>query len=112
VSPFDRIRRGTIVIARVLEDNKAGRPALVIRSDALMMTPWIATLPFTTDLDLDMPHWLRVEPTPENGLLHPSRVMVDWPQTVRRSRIVSMIGALDASTLARVTAQLAAALGV
>ena len=100
------------MIARVLEDNKAGRPALVIRSDALMMTPWIATLPFTTDLDLDMPHWLRVEPTPENGLLHPSRVMVDWPQTVRRSRIVSMIGELDASTLARVTAQLAAALGV
>jgi hypothetical protein len=38
--------------------------------------------------------------------------MVDWPQTVRRSRIVSMIGALDASTLARVTAHLAAAVGV
>jgi hypothetical protein len=68
VAPLDRIRRGAIVIARVLEDNKAGRSVLVIRSDALMMTPWIATLPFTTELDLDMPHWLRVEPTPENGL--------------------------------------------
>jgi mRNA interferase MazF len=109
---FDRIRRGTIAIARVLEDNKAGRPVLIIRSDALMMTPWIATLPFTTDLDLDIPHWVRVEPTPANGLMRPSRVMVDFPQTVRLSRIVSVIGALDAPTLAKVTAHLAAALGV
>ena len=106
------IRRGIIVIARVPEDNKAGRPVLVIRSDALMMTPWVATLPFTSDLDLDMPHWPRIEPTPENGLKRPSWVMVDWPQTVRRSRIDRVIGALDAPALAKVTAALAAALGV
>jgi mRNA interferase MazF len=111
-APFDRIQRGTIVIARAPEDNKAGRPVLIIRADALIMTPWFATLPFTTDLDLDMPHWVRVEPTPENGLERPSRVMVDWPQTVWRSRIDRVIGTLDKPTLAKVTAQFAAALGV
>ena len=76
-----------IVIARVPEDKKAGRPALVIRSDALMMTPWVAALPFTSELDVDMPHWVRVEPTPENGLERRSWVMTDFPETVRRSRI-------------------------
>jgi len=94
------------------EDSKAGRPALVIRSDALAMTSWVATLPFTTDRDAGMPHWVQVEPTPENGLLRPSWVMVDVPQTVRTSRIDRVIGALDGPTLSQVTAHLAAALGV
>ena len=76
------------------------------------MTPWVAMLPFTTNLDHPMPHWVRVEPTPANGLMRPSRVMVDFPQTVRLSRIDHMIGVLDEPTLARVTAHLAAALGV
>ena len=107
-----RLRRGTIVVARAPEDNKPGRPVLVIRSDALNMTPWVATLPFTTDLELDMPHWVLVRPTLENGLEWPSRVMVDFPQTVRLSRIGRLIGALDKPTLAKVTAQLAAALGL
>jgi mRNA interferase MazF len=110
--PHDRIRRGAIAVARVPEDNKAGRPVLVIRSDALWMTPWVAALPLTADLDADMPHWVRVEPTPGNGLLRPSRVMTDFPQTVRTSRIDRLIGALDGKTLAKVTALLAAALGV
>jgi mRNA-degrading endonuclease toxin of MazEF toxin-antitoxin module len=67
VEPHD-IRRGTVVIVRVPEDTKAGRPAVVIRSNALAATPWVAVLPFTTDLDTDMPQWVRVEPTPGNGL--------------------------------------------
>jgi mRNA-degrading endonuclease toxin of MazEF toxin-antitoxin module len=64
-----RIRRGAVVIARVPEDPKGGRPAVVIRSNALAATPWVAVLPFTSDLDIDMPLWVRVEPTPGNGLL-------------------------------------------
>ena len=109
---LERIPRGAIVIARVPEDNKAGRPVLVIRSDALHMTPWVATLPFTTDLDVDMPHWVRVDRTAENGLERPSRVMTDFPQTLRMNRIDRVIGALDASTMAKVTATFAAAFGV
>jgi hypothetical protein len=53
-----------------------------------------------------------VEPTAANGLIAPSWLMIDWPQTVWLNRIDRVIGALDASTLARVTAHLAAALGV
>jgi hypothetical protein len=44
-----------VVIARVPRDTKAGRPAVVIRSNALAATPWVAVLPFTSDLDTDMP---------------------------------------------------------
>lgn len=63
-----RVRRSAVVIARVPEDTKSGRPAVVIRSNALVATPWVAVLPFTSDLDTDMPQWVRVEPTRGNGL--------------------------------------------
>jgi mRNA interferase MazF len=107
----DRIRRGAVVIVQLPEDNKAGRPAVVVRSDALVATPWAAVLPFTTDLDTDLPQWLRVEPTPENGLKHVSRVMADWPQTVWCRRVQEVVGRLDAVSMANVTGLLAAALG-
>ena len=106
-----RIRRGAVVIARVPRDTKAGRPAVVIRSNALAATPWAAVLPFTSDLDTDMPQWVRVEPTPGNGLRQPSRVMCDWPQTVWSARIQTVIGALDSASMTQVTALLAASLG-
>lgn len=105
------IRRGTVVVVRVPEDTKPGRPAVVIRSNALAATPWVAVLPFTTDLDTDMPHWLLVEPTRGNGLRQGSRVMCDWPQTVWSMRIQAVIGTLDAANMSQVTALLAAALG-
>jgi len=104
-------RRGAVVIARVPEDTKAGRPAVVIRSNALAATPWVAVLPLTSDLGTDMPQWVRVEPTPGNGLRQTSRVMCDWPQTLWRARIQTIIGALDSASMAQVTALLAASLG-
>jgi mRNA-degrading endonuclease toxin of MazEF toxin-antitoxin module len=107
----DRIRRGAVVIVQLPEDNKAGRPAVVVRSDALAATPWAAVLPFTSDLDTDMPHWPRVEPTLENGLRQVSRVMTDWPQTVWCRRIQEVAGRLDAASMATATGLLAAALG-
>ena len=106
-----RIRRGAVVIVRVPEDAKAGRPVVVIRSNALAATPWVAVLPFTTDLDTDMPQWMRVDPTLGNGLRQTSRVMCDWPQTVWSARIQNVIGALDPASMTQVTALLAAALG-
>ena len=106
-----RIRRGAVVIARVPEDTRAGRPVVVIRSNALAATPWVAVLPFTSDLETDMPQWVRVEPTPRNGLRQTSRVMCDWPQTVWRTRIQTVIGALAPASMVQVTALLAAALG-
>lgn len=99
------------MIAHVPEDTKAGRPAVVVRSNALAATPWVAVLPFTSDLDTDMPQWVRVEPTPGNGLRQTSRVMCDWPQTVWSVRIQTVIGALDLASMAQVTALLAAAMG-
>jgi mRNA-degrading endonuclease toxin of MazEF toxin-antitoxin module len=107
------LERGATIIARMPQDRKAGRPALVIRSNTLTMTDWVAVLPFTSDPGLEkMPYWIKVEPTAANGLIAPSWLMIDWPQTVWLNRIDRVIGALDASTLARVTAHLAAALGV
>jgi mRNA interferase MazF len=105
------IRRGAVVIVRVPEDTEAGRPAVVIRSNALAATPWVAVLPFTTDLDADMPQWLRVEPTPGNGLRQRSRVMCDWPQTVWSMRVQTVVGMLDPASMTQVTALVAAALG-
>jgi mRNA-degrading endonuclease toxin of MazEF toxin-antitoxin module len=104
------IRRGVVVITQLPEDSKAGRPAVVVRSDALAATPWAAVLPFTSNMYRDMPHWLRVEPTTENGLMQTSRVMTDWPQTVWCGDIRGVIGQLDARSMAVVTGLLVAAL--
>ena len=94
-----------------VEPHHIRRSAVVMRSNALAATPWVAVLPFTTDLDTDMPQWVRVEPTPENGLRQRSRVMCDWPQTVWGARIQTVTGMLDAATMTQVTALLTAALG-
>lgn len=94
------------------EDNKAARPTVVIRSDTLVITPWAAVLPFTTDFDAAMPHWLLVEPTPANGLKEASLIMTDWPQTVWCRRILEVVGTLDAETMAAITGLLATGLGV
>lgn len=106
------IRRGMVVISRLLDDTRAGRPGVVIRADSLARTPWAAVLPFTTDLGRTMPHWLPVEPTSENGLRQASRLMTDRPMTVWCDRIREVIGRLDEDAMATATKALAAALGL
>ena len=55
---------------------------------------------------------IDLEPNAENGLLEPSQVMVDWPQTVRFSDMGAAIGRLDMGTMRTITRQMAVVLGI
>lgn len=48
-----------------------------------------------------------IEPTPGNGLIKPSQVMVDKAMSVKRDRIGATIGRLDGETMLAVTRALA-----
>ncbi len=88
------------------------RPALVVQADAFGELPAVTVLPITSTL-LDAP-LLRVqlEPSPENGLLKRSQVMVDKPQTPSRSRLGQVIGHLEDAGMLQVNRALAVFLGL
>ena len=105
-----RVQRGDVIKMRLARDK--GRPAVVIRSNLYSHLSYVTILPFTTfgrrdDIDVR----ITVEPTPANGLERASQVMVDWPQTVRATDLDGVIGSLDRTTMARISAQLAVILG-
>jgi mRNA interferase MazF len=76
------------------------RPAAIIQDDRFD-TDSITVCAFTTD-PTDAPEIrLLVEPSEENGLREPSRIMVDKVMTVPRSKVGRRIGRLTDSDMAR-----------
>ena len=55
---------------------------------------------------------IAVEPSADNGLQKPSRIMVDKAMTVRRERIGEPIGTLDDATVLAVNRSLALFMGL
>ena len=104
--------RGNLVTVATQGDFGKPRPALVIQSDQFGETVSLTVLPLTSEL-VDAP-LLRVyvEPNPENGLKRRSQVMVDKPYTLKRSRVGSRIGQVDATKLLEVERCLAVFLGI
>ncbi len=88
------------------------RPALVIQADLYAKTSAVTVLPVTSTL-LDAP-LLRIGAGPAGGtgLMRPSQVMVDKPQTVRRDKVGPVIGRLDDAALLQVSRALALFLGL
>ena len=83
------------------------RPALIIQSDQFDETGTVTVLLVSGTL-VDAP-LIRttIEPAPGNGLLKRSQVMADKAMSVRRDRIGSTIGRLEADTMLAVTRALA-----
>ena len=104
------VRRGTVVLVRLPGDK--ARPAVVVRSDLLSELTYATILPLTSELRVGISLRIYVTPSPENGLLAPSQVMVDWPQTVRFADMGQAIGHLDMATMGAVTWQMAVVLGI
>ena len=104
--------RGSLVTIAAQGDFGKQRPALVIQSDQFGETASLTLLPLTSDL-VDAP-LLRVylEPTPENGLERRSQVMVDKALTLKRLRVGSRIGQVEATKLLEVERCLAVFLGI
>ena len=101
------MKRGDLVTIAIPGDFGKPRPALIIQSDQFDQTGTVTVLLVSATL-VDAP-LIRttVEPTPANGLRKPSQVMVDKAMSVKRDKIGSIIGRLDAEAMLAVTRALA-----
>jgi mRNA interferase MazF len=106
------MKRGDIVTIAVAGDFGKPRPALIVQADRFIGHTSITVLPMTSDLH-DAPELrITVQPTPRNGLRHPSQIMVDRAMTAPRGKIGRRIGRLDRDTLVAVNRSLAMFLGI
>ncbi len=106
------MRRGDLVTVALSGDFGKPRPALVIQSDQFDQTGTVTVLLVSGTL-VDAP-LIRpmIEPKPLNGLRKASQVMVDKAMSVKRDRIGTIIGQLDAETMLMVTRALAVFLAI
>jgi len=108
-----RIQRGDVVLVAASGDYGKPRPAVVVQTDAMPAThASVVICQMTSELTPASDFRVTIAPTPENGLRVPSQVMADKPVTVRRSRIGSVIGRLDADDMARVSVAIAFVIGL
>lgn len=106
------MKRGDLVTVATPGDFGKHRPALVVQSDLFGQTGTVAVLLVSGTL-LDAPLLrLTVQPTPANGLIKPSQVMIDKPMAVKRDKIGEPFGRLEDEAMLAVSRSLAVFLGV
>lgn len=88
------------------------RPVVILQDDRFDMTESITVCAFTTD-PTDAPLFrLAVEPSDNNGLRIPRRLMVDKITTVRKAKIGSHIGRLADEDMVRLNRAVLVFLGI
>ncbi len=88
------------------------RPVVVLQDDRFDLTDSITVCPLTSTYD-EIPLFRPlIQPTPENGLHAPSRIMADKVTTLRRSRLTSHIGRLSDEDMIRVNRAVVVFLGL
>ena len=107
------MKRGEIWTASARADYAGKpRPILIIQDDSFDATASITVCGLTTNpLDAALTR-LPIEPTPENGLVSPSRVMIDKVTTLPRAKLGGRIGALTAEDMTRVDRAMMVFLGL
>ncbi|PZA09759.1 type II toxin-antitoxin system PemK/MazF family toxin [Rhodopseudomonas palustris] len=104
--------RGDIILVAMQGDYGKPRPAVVVQTDDFEEVPSLAVLPLTTELR-DVPAIrIPVEPTPDNGLVQRSQIMLDKITAVARRRVGPRIGSLSTNDMAAVNRALAIFLGI
>lgn len=104
--------RGDFVTVALPGDFGKPRPALVLQADQFAATATVTVLLVTSTL-VDAPLLrVNVPPGTDSGLRKLSQVMIDKAMTVRRDRLGSAIGRIDAGTLLEVERCLAVFLGI
>jgi len=106
------LKRGDIVITSLPGDYGKPRPAVVVQSDRLRYLESVLLCPMTSDIVSAEPVRITVSPTPENGLRHPSQIMVEKLTALRRARCGDPVGRLDDALLQRLDEALALVIGL
>jgi len=107
------MRRGDIwTVAGGKEYAGKPRPVVIVQDDRFDATDSITICAFTTD-ETDAPLFrLPVEPNERNGLLSPSRLMVDKVTTVPKSKVGAHVGRLDDEDILRLNQAILVFLGL
>jgi mRNA interferase MazF len=105
------MRRGDLVTVALQGAYGKPRLALVIQSDLFSDHPSVTLLPVTSELRATPLFRIQIEPTPENGLLAPTQVMVDKVQSVPKDKIGTAFGRLDSESMLAINRALAVFLG-
>ncbi len=88
------------------------RPAVIVQDDSFDATASVTICAFTTD-PTDAPLFrIPIEPSEKNGLLAPSRLMVDKLTTVSKERLGSRVGRLDDEDMVRLNRAILVFLGM
>ena len=88
------------------------RPAVMLQDDSFSGTASITICAFTTD-PTDAPLFrLPIEPTADNGLRAPSRLMVDKITTVSKDKVGERIGRLSPADIGRLNQAIVVFLGL
>lgn len=106
------MRRGDLVTVAMQGDFGKPRPALIIQADQFNELATLTLLPVTSTLVAAPLFRITVQPSTENGLQKPSQVMVDKVMTVKRDKVRSPFGRIDADTLVAVERCMAVFLGI
>jgi len=106
------VKRGDVVTISAPGDFGKPRPAVIVQTDHLNADhASIIVCPLTSHV-VDAPLLrITVEPAPENGLARPSQIMADKLLTLRREKVGSRIGHLDAGIMERLERSLLFVLG-
>jgi mRNA interferase MazF len=75
------------------------RPVVILQDDRYEIAS-VTVCPLTTNPTEATLFRIEIEPTPENGLALPSRIMADKVTTVRRTRLGGRIGHLNSNEMA------------
>lgn len=88
------------------------RPAVILQSNKFWDTEFITLCPMTTRRHEQQKARMIVRPDEKNGLVEPSRIMVDKISTVPKSKLGTRIGYLAEAELACLTMAAGRFLGV
>ena len=107
------MRRGDVVAVAAAGDYGKPRPAVVVQTDALPAKhASVVVCQMTSDL-VDAPDFrVTIDADEENGLRTRSQIMADKPVTIRRERVGTRIGILNAKDLARLDVAIAFVMGL
>jgi mRNA interferase MazF len=106
------VRRGEIwTVAGGSDYAGKPRPAVILQ-DNRFDTDSVTVCPFTTDPTEAPLFRVEIEPSPENGLGQPCRLMVDKITTVRPSRLGDRVGELSDSDVVRLNRAVVVFLGI
>ena len=106
------MKRGDLVTIAMQGD--FGKPplALVIQADQFEELGTVTILPVTSTL-IEAPLFrITVQPSGDNGLQKASQVMADKAMTVKRDKVGSVVGRIEAEALVAVERSLAVFLGI